>query len=304
MNPRNALEDLGERIDRVADGIPMLDYGVTIGDTRVTVSTALVALGVVVVAFVFSKILQRAIVKTFKLRGMETSGTSAIVRRLLHYAIMAVALGVALDTMGLDISALFAAGAVFAVGIGFAMQNITQNFVSGVILLLERSIKPDDILRVEDRIVRVQKMGIRATLVRSLDDEEIIVPNSTLVQGTVTNYTHSDSMYRLRVVVGVTYDSDMRAVRTTLENTAKAASSRVTEYDPVVLLSEFGSSSVDWEVSIWMNDPWRMRRVKSELLEEIWWTLRDRGIVIAFPQLDVHFDPPIHRALEHVTRVS
>jgi potassium-dependent mechanosensitive channel len=116
---------------------------------------------------------------------------------------------------GLDLK-LFAAGAVFAVGLGFAMQNIVQNFVSGVILMVERTIKPDDVLEVEGDIVRVQKMRIRATMVRTRNEEELIIPNSTLVQGAVKNYTLTDSRFLLGTVVGVTYGSDMQLVREVL----------------------------------------------------------------------------------------
>jgi len=102
------------------------------------------------------------------------------------------------------------------------MQNIMQNFVSGVILLTERTIKPGDVLQVDQRFVRVQNMGIRATIARTLDEEEIIIPNCAIVQANVTNYTLKDSLYRLRCTVGVVYSADMRAVREVLEKTARS----------------------------------------------------------------------------------
>ena len=119
------------------------------------------------------------------------------------------------------LEALFAAGAVFAIGLGFAMQNIVQNFVSGVILLAERTIKPGDVLQVDGRFVKVRHMGIRSTICRTLDEEEIIVPNATIVQSTVTNYTLQDSLFRLRCTVGVVYGSDMVLVKNTLQRAAQ-----------------------------------------------------------------------------------
>jgi small-conductance mechanosensitive channel len=220
-----------------------------------------------------------------------------VFRRLLHYAILATGFAIALQTVGINLAALFAAGAFLAIGLGFAMQNIMQNFVSGVILLTERSIKPGDVLHVEGRFVRVQKLGIRATVARSLDEEEIIIPNSTIVQSSVINYTLRDSLYRLRVTVGVVYGSDMRRVRETLERVASAIEWRVKDREPVVFLLEFGDSSVNWEVSVWIDNPWRVRRLRSDLSEAIWWALQEAGIVIAFPQLDVHFDSPVVEAL-------
>ena len=134
-------------------------------------------------------------------------------------------------------------------------------------------------------------MAIRSTRCRTLDDEEIIVPNSTLVQSTVTNYTLGDSYYRLRATVGVTYNSDMRQVRRALEETAAKMPWRYDKKDPVILMTEFADSSVNWEISVWIDDPWRVRARRSELNEAIWNALADENIVIAFPQLDVHFDP-------------
>lgn len=270
----------------------------SLAGTPVTVATVLVFVAIIVLTFLGSHLIQRALVRALRLRKVKDEGTIEVARRLLHYLVMITGLAIGLQTIGINLSALFAAGAVFAIGLGFAMQNIMQNFVSGVILLMERSIKPGDVLQVEGRFVRVERMGIRSTIARTLDDEEIIMPNSTIVQATVTNYTLRDSHYRLRCAVGVTYGSDMKRVRETLEQVARDIPWKVPEKEPVVLLIEFGSSSVDWEVSVWMNDPWRVRRSRSELYQAIWWALKDAGIVIAFPQLDVHFDPPVVESLK------
>jgi len=143
-------------------------------------------------------------------------------------------------------------------------------------------------------------MGIRATIARSLDEEEIIVPNSAIVQSTVTNYTLRDSLYRLRCTVGVTYGSDMARVKEVLQKVAEGISWRTQMRDPMVLLTEFGNSSVNFEVSIWMEDPWRIRSARSEVHEGIWWAFREAGITIAFPQLDVHFDPPVVESLQGI----
>ena len=198
-----------------------------------------------------------------------------------------------MNTLGINLTALFAAGAVFAVAIGFAMQNISQNFVSGVILLLERAIKPGDVLEVEGRIVRVRDMGIRATIGRTMDEEDIIIPNSQLVASPVKNYTLKDSLYRLRTVVGVVYSSDMARVRQVLERTAQELDWKSTHQPPRILMKEFGDSSVNFEVSLWIEDPWTMQQRRNELNEAVWWALKDAGITIAFPQLDVHFDPQV-----------
>lgn len=170
--------------------------------------------------------------------------------------------------------------------------------------MVERSIKPGDILFIEGQTVRVIQMGIRATLVRTLDEETMIVPNSTLVQSTVKNYTIKDSLFRVRVAVGVEYGSDMALVRKVLEQTARDLDFRESSHPPVVLMDAFGSSSVDWEVSIWTADPWRARTIRSNVREAIWTAFKQNSIVIAFPQLDVHLDPPVTHALERLGRAA
>ena len=286
-------------------GFPSLDRVLFhVGENPVTVSSIVLAVVVVVATWVASRLARRAMTRGLRYRGVTDAGTIAAGTRLTHYVILLLGLLLAFRSLGIDLSTLFAAGAVFAVGLGFALQNITQNFVSGVILLLERSIKPDDVLEVEGRFVRVRRMGIRTTVARTLDEEEIIVPNSTIVQSTVKNYTLGDNIYRLRTTVGVSYASDMRLVKQVLEETARAATVRVAEREPLVILRDFADSAVVWEVSIWVDQPWRARRLKGALLEGIWFAFKERGITIAFPQIDVHFDPDLTRSLEAVGKAS
>jgi len=159
-----------------------------------------------------------------------------------------------------------------------------------VILLAERSITESDILEVDGRIVQVKRMGTRATVARTRDEEEIIIPNSSLVQSSVTNYTLGDHIYRIRAKVGVAYGSDMDQVLEVLWKAGESVKERVRDRDPIILLLEFGNSSVDFEVSIWAEDPWAARVTRSALNMAIWRHLKEAGITIAFPQVDVHFD--------------
>jgi len=273
----------------------------SIGATRVTLGGLLLLALIAGTTFIVSWALGRLIDRGARLIGVTREGPVAVARRLTHYLVVALGLAVGLDTLGINLGALFAAGAIFAIGIGFAMQNIAQNFVSGVILLLERSIKPGDVMEVEGRFVRVREMGIRATIARTLDDEEIIIPNATLIQSTVKNYTLKDSIYRLRAAVGVVYGSDMALVKETLARVATAMRWRNQTKDPLVLMVEFGDSAVIFEVSVWIDNPWVLRRARSDLNEAIWWAFKENGIVIAFPQLDVHLDP---EALAAIRRTS
>lgn len=273
-----------------------------LGGTEVSAVTLVTAALIVVASFWLSWLLRKALGRALKGRVPIDEGTVGVASRLVHYLVVAGGFGVALHTMGINLTALFAAGALFAVAVGFAMQNLTANFVSGVILLAERAIKPGDVLEFEGQMVRVRDMGIRATVARTLNDEDLVIPNSQIVQSTVSNYTFRDLLYRLRVPVGVSYSSDLSLVRQTLERAARDLEWRSPEKDPVVLLSDFGASSVDYEVSVWIKDPWNSRRGRSELREAIWWALKDAGITIAFPQVDVHFDTPVVESLEGLKR--
>lgn len=273
----------------------ILDFRlVTIGDTNVTVSTIVTMALVVMVSYMLSKIFQRTIARVLAARGSK-SGTVGTITGILHYTILIFGFAVALQMAGIDLSTLFAAGAIFAVGIGFAMQAIAESFVAGVILLAERTIKPGDILEIDGLVVRVREMGVRTVVGRTRDGEELIIPNSILMKSTVKNYTLRDSTYRMRVPVGVVYGSDMKVVREVLERVAGEVSQRwgLLESKPVVAMMDFGDNSVRYDVMIWMPDPWEIMRAMSEVHEAVWWALKDAGVTIAFPQLDIHFDPPV-----------
>ncbi len=270
---------------------------VVISGTSITGATVLVFFTIILLTFWFARLLQRATERLLMKRGGTDQGTAGAASRLLRYMVLIAGLSAGLHSVGINLSALFAAGALFAVAIGFAMQNVVANFVSGVILLAERVIKPGDILEVDGTMVRVTDMGIRATVVRTLDDEDLVLPNSTLVQSNVKNFTLNDRLYRIRVVVGVNYDSDLRQVREVLETCAREVDSRSKGKEPVVLLTSFGASSVDFEISVWVEDPWHSRRGRSDLREAIWWALKGAAITIAFPQLDVHLDDPVIEGL-------
>jgi len=284
-----------------ADLLPFLDtHLVTLGETDVTVATLLTAAVIVIATVILARILSRWLNRVAASRDVQRAGSLAVTERLVHYAILLGGFGLALHTVGVDLTALFAAGALFAIAIGFAMQNIASNFVSGLILLFERTIKPGDIVEVDGRLMTIKEMGIRSTLARALNDEDLIIPNSVLVQSTVKNFTLRDTLYRVDTDVGVVYGSDMRAVRETLLEAAHSVPWRTPDKEPLVLMRQFGTSSVDFTVSAWTNDPWGIRQQRSQLNEAIWWRLKEAGITIAFPQVDVHLDPRVEQALERL----
>lgn len=276
----------------------------TIGETQGTVGTALTVGLIVLATWWFSRLLSRAMMLAFKRRGIVDEDAVRPYARVAQILVLVVGFGVAFNTLGFRLTAVFAAGGLFAVAIGFAMKNVAENFVSGLIMRLERSIKRGDILKVESQVVTVKDVGIRFTLARNRDDEDLLIPNSILVQSMVTNRTMRDHLFRLRAPVGVVYSSDMKLVRETLEAAAGNLTWRSQKKEPVVIMRAFGSSSVDFEVSVWLEDPWNIGQHISGLNETIWWSLKEAGITIAFPQLDVHFDPPVMESLQGLRRAG
>lgn len=288
-------------MSRVTDILGSIKEGLAvdlfmIGETQIKVSTLVVIALIIVTTLLLSRVIQRVLVRLLMKAGINAESSLHLIRKLVHYTLLIGGLVASLQTMGIDLSTLFAAGAVFAVGVGFAMKNIAENFVSGLILLVEQSIKPGDVLQLESEVVRVERIGIRSTLVRTRNEEEVIVPNSILVQSMVRNFTLSDSSYLLGATVGVVYKSDMKKVRQVLEATALEIPFRDMSQEPRILMKEFADSAVVFSVYIWINEPWIARRLGSELNEAIWWALKDAGITIAFPQLDVHFDTQAEQA--------
>jgi small-conductance mechanosensitive channel len=276
----------------------LLDFTLfRIGNTPLTVGTLVTALATILVTLIATALLERFVKRRFAARGVGGQGGTVAVQ-LLHYAMLGIGFSIAAQTVGINLSALFAAGAVFAIGLGFAMQNIAQNFVAGVIILLERVIRPGDIIEIEGQVARVEDIGIRSTRVRTRFDVDIIVPNAILVQTNVRNYTLGDSDYRVHIDVGVAYSEDMVAVHALLVRAARAIAWRVASKDPVVLVTAFGNNAVNFEVSVWCDDPWSARIRQSDLSLAIWRALTDAKVTIAFPQLDVHFDPWVERAAE------
>ena len=246
-----------------------------ISGVAITPSTLIVTTLMVTVTMVLARILESAVVRLFRKRGAEDEGSINVAGRLVNYLVLVVGFAVSLNTLGLNLSALFAAGAIFAVGLGFGLQNVVQNFVSGLILLGERVIRVGDVIEVEGEMIKIEHLGMRSAVGRTLDDENVILPNAVLVQGSVKNLTMRDRTYRIRVPVGVAYESDLDEVFAVLEEVGGSCSKDAPR-GPAVLLTGFGSSSIDFELSIWITEPWEAKRRQSGAALAIWRGLRGR----------------------------
>lgn len=258
-----------------------------IGGTAVTVASIISFCVFIALAFGASALARRALKSVYERRGID-QGIQYALNRLLHYAIIGLGGFLALDNLGISVTALAGIGAVLAVGIGFGLQNIAQNFVSGLILLLERPVKKGDYVEVQDVEGTVREIHARATVVTTLDGVDIIVPNGQFVTEQVVNQTFDSRRIRARIEVGVAYGSNTKLVREVLERVASEHSGVMNEPPPLVLFQEFGDSSLNFTLLVWLADPLRRPVTTSELRFAIDDAFRENDIEIPFPQRDLH----------------
>ena len=193
-----------------------------------------------------------------------------------------------MDSVGLNVSSLAAIGAVLMVGIGFGLQNIAQNFISGLILLLERPIRRGDIVSVAGVKGRVKEIRARSTLIETRDDVSIIVPNSQFISEQVINDSFSGNVIREKVDVAVAYGSDTRKVEQVLLEAAEAHSKVQKSPPPRVVFESFGDSSLNFSLRIWISDIWGRDFIMSDIRFDIDHRFRENQIQIPFPQRDLH----------------
>ncbi len=271
-----------------------------VGGSPVTLMSVVMVILILIITFVISGLVRRVTKQAFKRRGVE-EGVVYAVNRLIHYGILALGLFLALDNIGINLTGLAAFGAIIGVGIGFGLQNIAQNFVSGLILLLERPVKRGDFVLVgQDSEIRgtVQDIRARATVVTTLDNVDILVPNSQFINEQVVNQTYGDRRLRGQVRVGVAYGSDTEKVRDILLRIASEHPEVHEDPPPTVRFLDFGDSSLDFVVYFMIGNPRRVVPIESDIRFSIDKAFREAQVEIPFPQRDLH----IRSGLEPVAR--
>lgn len=206
----------------------------------------------------------------------------------LHYVLLLVGFLLAVAATGADLGKFTLLAGAFGVGIGFGLQNIVNNFISGLILIAERPVMPGDTIEVSGMIGDVKRIGARSSTIRTWQGAEVIVPNANLISNEVTNWTLSDRQRRLDIPVGVAYGSPVDKVMQILHDVGAANPDVMDKPDPNVLFMGFGNSSLDFELRVWTTKFESYMRVKSAIIVEIEKALNDAGIVIPFPQRDLH----------------
>lgn len=225
------------------------------------------------------------------LRKRATSlnyGSRELIIKFLHIFFYVVAAVITLNVVGVDLTALTVFGGALAVGIGFGLQKITSNFISGIILLFEDSVKEGDFIEVSGQSGWVRQSGVRYTMIETLDGKEILIPNEELVTSRVTNWTLSNSRARTNLIIGVSYKSDLRLAAKLIQEAADDHPRCLKDPEPMVFLKEFADNSVTFELMFWVYDMKEgLLRPKSDILFSIWEKFNANGIEIPYPQRDI-----------------
>lgn len=237
------------------------------------------------VAAFFARTLER------QLRDADwvTPAGRVLLTKTLRTGLYVVAILVTVGSLDIDLTALTVIGGAVGFGIGFGLQKIVSNLISGVILLMDKSIKPGDVITVENTYGWVNKLGARYVSIITRDGIEHLIPNETLITEPVSNWTHSDANTRLRVPLGVHYDTDLK-LATRLGRQAASEHPRVLgDPAPRCLVKAFGESAINLEIRFWIQDANSgVSNVKSDVMLEVWRLFREHGIEIPYPQRDLH----------------
>jgi potassium-dependent mechanosensitive channel len=223
--------------------------------------------------------------------GADT-GAQNVIAILTRYILTFLGLIILLQLWGIDVRSLAIFASVLGVGIGFGVQNIINNFISGLIITLERPIQVGDFVNLGNLMGIVKKIGARSTEITTLDQVTILVPNSRFLENEVINWSHSDPVSRLKIPVGVAYGSNLEMVKNALLKAAKSHPEVLLRPSPEVWFREFGESALNFDLLVWIGDPRKQFKVKSDLNYRIEASLRRYHIEIPFPQRDLHLRSP------------
>ena len=259
------------------------------GAGTVTIGGILILIVLFALVVMAERLLQRLIIRRFLSKTRLQSSLQYGLSRIFGYLLMAIGFYIAFQIAGFDLSSLAIVAASLGVGVGFGLQNIINNFVSGIIILAERPISIGDRIDVAGVAGRVTKIQLRSTTVVTNDNITMIVPNADFISNTVTNWSHGDPKVRIRVPVGVAYGTDLKLLQDLLLEAAVEHPKALSDPLPLVMFNEFGDSSLNFELAVWTEEmtatPIHFTSQMNFIIEK---KLRDNDIEIPFPQRDLH----------------
>lgn len=259
-----------------------------------TLGTLLAGAVVVLIALFVSNALRRSLRGIASRRSGFSPSSLYTMERLTHYVALVLGSFIALSVVGIDFSKLALVASALSVGIGFGLQAIFSNFVSGLIILVERSLKVGDYVQLESGVIGiVSEIRVRATLITTLENAEVVVPNSEFVNGKVTNFTLSDSYSRLRIPFGVAYGTDKERLREVAMAVVQSQHQTLLDsprHQPSLQMKGFGDSSLDFELLVWVKPEFSTQQsgTRSAYLWALDSALNEAGITVPFPQRDLH----------------
>ena len=277
------LLDLLGPTENALDGMAL-----TVGTLRLSV--LLVAKAAIVVALLLwaATALSRVISRRLQHVAGLSRSVQLLIANLIKIALISIAVLVGLNTVGIDLTAFTVFSGAIGVGVGFGLQKIVSNFVSGIILLVESSIKPGDVIEIGETFGNVISLGARYTAVRGRDGKEYLIPNENLIANQVINWSYSSPLVRIDCPFGVAYESDLRQVRTLAIAAAETTARVQAEPVPVCHITGFGDSAVNLVLRFWIDDPGRgVTNIKGDVYLALWETFRENGIELPFPQRDL-----------------
>ncbi|KRO59217.1 MAG: hypothetical protein ABR98_02520 [Cryomorphaceae bacterium BACL7 MAG-120910-bin2] len=256
------------------------------GDISITVFNLLQVLFILTLARVSTFLIQQAFRRAVKRRRFDR-GTAYALRQLINYVIWIITILFTLDFSGVEVTVILAYSTALFVGLGLGLQDTFKDFISGIILLTERSVTAGDIIEINDLVGKVREVGLRTTKIITRDDIAVILPNSQLTNQGVINWSHQHAATRFHVEVGVAYGSDTRLVERILLDCMANIVEVDKDPEPSVQFRDFGDSSLLFRANFHSSNLFRIEFTKSELRFAIDAAFREQGITIAFPQMDV-----------------